>query len=128
MSAPEVLVGQRDDPRWEGEAYRYVLASDGLPTWSEREADPMVKVKIFSPGGRLTYFATAYTDDGGHRYLTGYCVSSLGPDCDEHGDMGADEIEQLRVPPFGLPLERDLHFEPMRESELLARLARGEHV
>lgn len=116
------------DPRFKGPAYRYVRAADKLPPWHGREADPMVKVKLFSPEGRFTYFVTAYTDDDGHRYVSGYCRSALGPDCDEHADMGADEIESVRTPMLRLPLERDVHFKPMRESELLARLGRGEHV
>lgn len=122
-------VGQPAGSPWRGPAYRYVRESDRLPTWNRRERDPMVKVKLFLTGSRFTYYVTAYTDDDGHRYLSGYCVSPLGPDCDEHGDMGADELEDLRSPPpFGLPVERDLHFEPIRESELLRRLAAGEHV
>lgn len=125
----DVLVGQKRGP-WRGPAYSYIRKSDELPTWDKRESDPMVKVKLFLLGSRFTYFVTAYTDDDGHRYVSGYCVSPLGPDCDEFGDMGADEIEGLRTPlPItGLPLERDLNFEPIRESELLRRLGKGEDV
>jgi DUF2958 family protein len=122
-----VLVGQRS-LRYSGEAYRYVLDTDELPPWHKRGRDPLVRVKLFLPESRFTYYATGYTDDDGHRYLSGYCVSPLGPDCDEHADLGADQVEELRSPLLGLPVERDLHFDPMPESELLARLRRGEHV
>jgi Protein of unknown function (DUF2958) len=123
-----VLVGQADPDFADDPAYHYVTDADELPRWDERGRDPMVKVKLFSPSGRFTYYATAYTDDDGHRYLSGYCLSPLGPDCDEFGDMGADEVEGLRVPPFDLPLERDVHFTPRPISEVLAALGRGEHV
>jgi hypothetical protein len=54
--------------------------------------------------------------------LTGFCVSPLGPDCDEFGDQPAAEIARVRV--AGLPPERDLHFEARRLSEIEAHLAR----
>jgi Protein of unknown function (DUF2958) len=122
-----VLVGQRDPRFADDPAYQYVLDSDGLPSYDELGANPTVRVKLFDPCGRFTYFVTGYTDDDGHRYLTGYCVSPLGPDCDEHGDMGADDVERLRNQ-LGLPLERDLHFEPRPIRDVLSALREGRHV
>jgi hypothetical protein len=55
--------------------------------------------------------------------LTGHCVSPLGPDCDEFGDQAVTEIAAVRV--HGVPPERDLHFEPMRLSEVAAHIARS---
>jgi hypothetical protein len=46
--------------------------------------------------------------------LTGYCVSSLGPDCDEFGDLALAEIARIRV--GGLPPERDLHLARIHRS------------
>jgi len=124
----DVLVGQTD-PLFAGRpAFAYITASDQLPPWHNMGRDPLVKVKLFDPCGRFTYYVTGYTNHDGHRYLSGYCVSPLGPDCDEHGDMGADELERLRTPPFKLPIERDLGFQPMPQSELLRKLRAGEHV
>jgi hypothetical protein len=53
--------------------------------------------------------------------LTGYCVSPLGADCDEFGDQALAEIASVRL--GGLPVERDLHFEPMPLSEVEAHVA-----
>ena len=125
---PEMLLVGQTDPRFKDRpAYGYVLASDELPRWDRMGDDPLVKVKLFDPLGRFTYYVTGFSNDSGHRYVSGYCVSPLGPDCDEHGDMGADELEQVRNR-LGLPLERDILFRPLPESELLRRLRAGEHV
>jgi Protein of unknown function (DUF2958) len=123
-----VLMGQIDPDYADDPAYHYVLSTDELPPWHKRGRDPLVRVKLFAPEGRFTYFVTAYTDDDGHRYLSGYCVSPLGPDCDEHGDAGCAELEDMRTPRLGLPLERDLHFQPRPLSEVLADLRAGRHV
>ena len=53
--------------------------------------------------------------------LTGFCISPLGPDCDEFGDQPLAEIARVRI--AGLPPERDLYFEPRRLSEIKAHLA-----
>lgn len=54
--------------------------------------------------------------------LTGYSVSPLGPGCDEFGDQGLAEITRVRV--GGLPAERDMHFRPVRLSQVEAHAIR----
>jgi hypothetical protein len=110
-----------------GPAYQYLRESDNLPTNSETagDPDPLCQVKLFQPGSRFTYYicaATEYEGIGGP-VLTGYCVSPLGPDCDEFGDIALAEIASLSV--RRLPLERDLHFTPTRVSEIKAHV--GHH-
>jgi hypothetical protein len=109
-----------------GAAYEYLRTGDALPTYREiaDEHDPLCRVKLFQPGSRFTYYVCAATTYEGidGPVLTGYCVSPLGPDCDEFGDQGLAEIAQVRL--RGLPPERDLRFEPMRLSEVEAHLAR----
>jgi hypothetical protein len=109
-----------------GPAYEYLRADDDLPTYREiaDEHDPLCRVKLFQPGSRFTYYvcaATAYEGIEGP-VLTGYCLSPLGPDCDEFGDQGLAEIAQVRV--GGLPPERDLHFQSVRLSRVQAHVAR----
>ena len=65
-------------------------------------------VKFFDPAGRYTFYAIEY--DGGDR-LFGYCVSPLGPDCDEWGYASVSEMQAVRNR-FGLGIERDLHWRP----------------
>lgn len=42
----------------------------------------------------------------------GFVESGLGSDCDEWGYFSLREIETVRFPPFGLPVERDLYWKP----------------
>jgi Protein of unknown function (DUF2958) len=85
------------------------------------------RVKLFQPFSRWTYYACAATGYEGINgpVLTGYCLSALGPDCDEFGDQALAEIAAVRV--HGLPPERDLHFEPMRLSQVEAHIAQRGH-
>ncbi len=66
--------------------------------------NPIVVSKIFSPSGAATWLMTAYNPES--RIGFGY-VKGLG--FDELGYFSLDELETLRVPPYNLPLERDLH-------------------
>ena len=72
-------------------------------------------VKFFG-SGRWTFYATEY--DGADTFF-GYCVSALGPDCDELGYLSFGELKKLRFPPFGLPAERDRHFRPVKLSAII---------
>lgn len=119
------------DPRFTGPAYHYLRDSDELPTQQEcwREEYPLVRVKLFHTASRWTYYAYAATVYEGidGPVLSGYCVSALGPDCDEMGDQGLLELCQP-LGPFGLPVERDLSFRPIKLDTLLERLRAGQHV
>jgi hypothetical protein len=81
-------------------------------------------VKLFQPGSRFAYYVCAATAHEGVEgpVLTGFCVSPLGPDCDEFGDRPLAEIARVRV--AGLPPELDVYFEPRPLSEIEAHLAR----
>lgn len=68
--------------------------------------DPIVIAKFFNPYGAGVWYATEY--DPERRVFYGY-VSIFGDHRDEWGDFPLDELEELRVPPFGLPIERDLY-------------------
>ena len=76
--------------------------------------DAIVYTKLFDPSGRYTLYITEF--DGKDR-LFGYCVSPLGPDCDEWGYASLAELQATRNR-FGLGLERDLHWKPTRWGEV----------
>ena len=38
------------------------------------------------------------------------CVADLGMGCVEGGSVSLSELESIKFPPFGLPVERDLYF------------------
>ena len=48
----------------------------------------------------------------------GYVVSPLGPDGDEWGYFTLKQLESVRFPPFGLPMERDLFWTPRPMGEV----------
>lgn len=77
--------------------------------------DPLVICKFFNPCGAATWYAVAYYPE--ENICFGY-VADLVPGCDEWGYFSIDELEAVRVPPFGIPLERDLHFDECHFSEL----------
>jgi hypothetical protein len=60
--------------------------------------------KLFTPWGKCTWLITGISDG----YLMGYC--DLGMDCVEFGPFATiEEVEAIKGP-FGLKIERDLHF------------------
>lgn len=75
----------------------------------EEVEDPIVIAKFFAPSGEATWFATEYLPK--ERIFFGYVQGlSPHPEDDEFGYFSLDEMEAIRVPPFNLPLERDLHW------------------
>lgn len=46
----------------------------------------------------------------------------------ELGSVSKSELETLRVPPFNMPLERDLCFIPTDAGKVWIKLLNGEHV
>jgi hypothetical protein len=83
----------------------------------EEDPDPIVVCKLFTPSGSATWYVTEYLEE--ENLLFGY-VQGLSPQPwdDEWGYSSLSEIEAVRVPPFGLPIERDLYFEECRFSEI----------
>jgi len=62
-------------------------------------------VKLFNPMGAATWLASELDADGD----TLFGLADLGVGCPELGYFSLAEIEALRLP-FGLRIERDLHF------------------
>lgn len=83
--------------------------------------DPVPVVKFFNPMGAATWLATELDADGDT--LFGLADLSLG--CPELGSFSLAEIASVRLP-FGLRIERDLHFSgdfPLSRWTQAARLA-----
>lgn len=68
--------------------------------------DPVPVVKFFNPCGAATWLATELDADGD----TLFGLADLGFGCPELGSFSLSEIAGIRLP-FGLGIERDLHFE-----------------
>lgn len=83
----------------------------------EVDLDPIVICKLFSPSGSATWYVTEYLPE--ERILFGYVQGlSPSPHDDEWGYSSLTELEAIQVPPFGLPIERDLYFIERRFSEI----------
>ena len=79
----------------------------------EQTKDPIIIVKFFSPSGSATWFATEFNPNDGCFF--GY-VTGLG--YDEWGYFSLHELSTTKCPPFGLHIERDLHFSEKRFSQI----------
>lgn len=72
---------------------------------SSDAGDKRPLVKLFNPMGAATWLASELDADGD----TLFGLADLGFGCPELGYFSLHEIEALRLP-FGLRIERDLHF------------------
>ncbi len=86
-----------------------------------READHIPVVKWFTPWANATWLITEMEPDG---LCFGLC--DMGHGTPELGYVSVEELESIKGP-FGLRIERDLHFHPTRplsEYTIAARAAR----
>jgi len=81
--------------------------------------DPVPLVKLFSPIGAATWLATELYPDGD----TLFGLADLGFQCPELGTFSLMEIAAIRLP-FGLSIERDLHFRTDQPLSLWAERSR----
>ena len=91
-----------------------LLANGRMP-----DADHIPVVKFFNPFGRGTWLATELDEDGD--ILFG--IADLG--YPELGSWSLSEMAAIRLP-FGLGIERDLHFEGRYPISVWAEAARTE--
>ena len=83
--------------------------------------DPIVVAHFFNPCGAGDWWATEY--DPETREFFGY-VSIFGDHCDEWGYFSLDELECVKGP-FGMGIERDLHWTPRPISEVCQKACYG---
>ena len=83
-------------------------AAPALYATSEKDsADVRIVAKFFNPCGRSTWYMTEYDPETGRAF--GFVRGEFGRTCDELGYFDISVLESLRLP-FGLGIERDLHF------------------
>ena len=82
----------------------------------EKNKDPIVHVKFFTPDAGWTWFATEGQAEGDDFIFFGYVIGQER----EWGYFSLNELSSVRGP-FGLSIERDLHFQPAPMSEVLKR-------
>lgn len=80
-----------------------------------------VYAKFFTPWAGLTWYATEY--DPAEQRFFGVCFNSRMTDqmpCGEFGYFMAEELASARGP-YGLRIERDIHFQPQTLANALKR-------
>mgnify|MGYP001440537658 FL=1 len=80
----------------------------------ENKPDPLVICKFFNPTGAGTWYATEYNPKT--KEFFGW-VSIFNDWNDELGYFSLEELESIKGP-FGLGIERDLHFSERPLSEV----------
>ena len=85
-----------------------------------------IAVKIFNPYGGQTWYIMNQ-DPENQDYLWGVVVlfADVGP---EMGSISLSELTELKVPPFGMGLEKDKYFDQITVDELYEKLNNGVHV
>jgi hypothetical protein len=78
---------------------------------TEKEKDPTALVKYFSPDSNWTWYGTEY--DPGSKVFFGLVIGFEA----ELGYFSLMELESV-TGRLGLPVERDLHWNPKRISEI----------
>jgi hypothetical protein len=91
---------------------------NALPPLYSQEANdnPIVHAKFFTPDSSWTWFITEGGPEGDDYIFFGYVVGPVP----EWGYSALSELEKVRGT-LGLPIERDLYFEPAPWTEVKAR-------
>ena len=85
------------------------------------DLEQKVVAKYFDPTGSWEWFLmNKHKGDD-------YCWGIVKGNAVEMGSFSIKELENIKLP-FGLTIERDLYFEPMKAKDVWDALNRGEHV
>ena len=85
------------------------------------DMDQMVVAKYFDPMGSWKWFLmNMHKDDD-------YCWGIVKGNAAEMGSFSMKELESIKLP-FGLKIERDTLFEPMKAKDVWEQLNDGKHV
>jgi hypothetical protein len=79
----------------------------------EKEKDPTVYMKLFTPWTNWTWFITEGEDRDGDYLMFGYVIGQER----EWGYISLNELKTVNGP-FGLKIERDIHFSPKPKSQV----------
>ena len=113
FAAEDSKTGLQLMEHWLPEPIKMLLVEEHLRPDGEKTR--VALVKYFNPYGGQTWYASEYDPETDNFY--GY-VDPYIPGMAELGYFNNQELRGQRVPPFRLPLERDLWFEPRPLSEI----------
>ena len=78
-----------------------------------------VIAKIFNPYGKGTWYLLNQDPED-----PDYLWAIVDLDYVEIGSVAKSDLEEIKVPPFNMPLERDTDFEPVNAKKLFDQLTR----
>ena len=84
--------------------------------------EQMVVAKFFDPMGSWTWYLMNMQDETGN-----YAWGIVKGHEVEAGSFSVRQLQDIKLP-FGIGIERDTLFEPMKASDVFDKLNRGEHV
>ena len=96
-----------------------LLANSAIAEAGEDTSELQPVVKFFNPCGAATWLISEMDEEG---RMFGLC--DLGMGSPEMGYVMLDEIKSVRLP-FGLKIERDMHFVPRKSLSHYADEARA---
>lgn len=85
--------------------------------------DKIAMVRYFIPGTTAQWFGIEYSEE--ENLMFGFASLFADPIMDEYGYFSLDELLGIRGP-FGMQVERDLHFTPMKMGDIIADLYKDE--
>lgn len=96
-------------------------------TGSKKNEEIKVICKLFNPTGAGTWYCYEYIPEDNILWAF---VNLVGPECAECGTVSVKELEELKTPPFGLGIERDMHFPIGKYTlrEIIDKIKNGGHV
>lgn len=95
-------------------------------TGNKSAKDIKIVLKLFNPCGAGTWYIYEKLDDD-----TYMCFANLNdPEMAECGTVSMSELMSLKFRPFGLGIERDMHFEPLSRTleDVMNIIKSGGHV
>jgi len=84
------------------------------------DLDQMVVAKFFNPSGLGTWYLMNIGEDGD------YCWGIVDLFEIEMGSFSLNDLKEIKLP-FGLKIERDLYFAPIKAKDLWDGLNNGKH-
>jgi len=92
---------------------------------SEKSIDEITVIAKFFGGSAYTWYLYEYNAEYGE------FMAFVNLGCHINAELGRvsfDELQQLRFPPFNLPIERDRSFKPMPLRNIMNKVKAGGHV
>lgn len=100
----------------------YLLKQQARAPDGEKELH-LAHLKLFTPDANCTWWVSEWDDQDDDVHLFGFADLGLGQHCAELGYTSLKELMTIRGG-LGLPIERDLYYDPLLVSEIVSKHGR----